>query len=51
MFDFTFFTRPSKCFGSIGDDAVNLDTSVFDPCQIPSNVFFIEEQLDDIGYW
>jgi hypothetical protein len=42
MFDFTFFTRSSIYFGSIGNDAVDLNSSVFDPCQMPSNVFFID---------
>jgi hypothetical protein len=40
-FSITIRTRSSKYFGSIGDEAADLNSSLFKPCQIPSKVLLI----------
>ena len=53
----TIRTRSSKNFGSIGDDAADLNSSLFNPCQIPSKAFFIDlpcrvgDELGDVWQW
>lgn len=53
----TIRTRSSKNFGSIGDDAADLISSLFKPCQIPKRVFLIDfpcrvgEELGDRWWW